>query len=92
MIRLKKRYVLPILGAIATVGARYLMKNKSQNENTSPITDSLVNAGMPDQLNNQDHSQLENAKMVSEGSQFGVQYFNETAQEGMDEVLEKISE
>lgn len=39
------------------------------------------NAGMPDQSADNELDQLENAKMVSEGSQFGVQYYNEKVEE-----------
>lgn len=41
----------------------------------------LKNAGIPDQLEDQDITQLENAKMVSEGSQYGVNYYNEIQEE-----------
>lgn len=37
----------------------------------------LEEAGIPDQLNRIDLAQIENAKMVSEGSQYGVNYYNE---------------
>lgn len=37
----------------------------------------LEEAGIPDQLSRIDLAQIENAKMVSEGSQYGVNYYNE---------------
>lgn len=37
----------------------------------------LEEAGIPDQLDRIDLAQLENAKMVSEGSQYGINYYNE---------------
>lgn len=37
----------------------------------------LEEAGIPDQLERIDLAQIENAKMVSEGSQYGVNYYNE---------------
>lgn len=49
----------------------YINKRDEQNRNTT-----FENAGIPDQAANKDLAQLENAKMVSEGSQFGVQYYN----------------
>jgi len=86
---MKKRYVLPIIGAIATVGVGYYMKNKGQNESFSKP---FINAGIPDQIENNDPSQLENSKMVSEGSQYGIHYFNEMAEDEMEALSEKISE
>lgn len=92
---MKKRYVIPIVGALASVGVGYVMKNRRNDDNNeTTLADSLVNAGKPDQLNHEDydHAQLENAKMVSEGSQFGVQYYNEHAEEIMDQLEERITE
>lgn len=36
----------------------------------------LEEAGIPDQLDRTDPAQIENSKMVSEGSQYGVHYYN----------------
>lgn len=36
----------------------------------------LEEAGIPDQLDRADLAQVENSKMVSEGSQYGVHYYN----------------
>lgn len=41
----------------------------------------LEEAGIPDQLDRVDVAQIENAKMVSEGSQYGVNYYNELQEE-----------
>ena len=41
----------------------------------------LEEAGIPDQLDRFDLAQIENAKMVSEGSQYGVNYYNEMQEE-----------
>src|SRR5699024_4695303 len=60
------------VGALSAVAISYFV-NK-QNENNKMST--LENAGVPDQAGNKDLKQLENAKMVSEGSQIGVQYYN----------------
>jgi len=60
------------VGALSAVAISYFV-NK-QNENNKMST--FENAGVPDQAGNKDLAQLENAKMVSEGSQFGVQYYN----------------
>ena len=85
--------MLPLVGAAATAGVKYFMNKKQTKETTAGSTnDSFLNAGIPDQLENYDHAQLENAKMVSEGSQFGVQYFNESAEEEIKELSNKITE
>ncbi|MEI3606762.1 hypothetical protein SPD48_13725 [Pseudogracilibacillus sp. SE30717A] len=91
---MKKRYVLPIIGAAATIGVSYLMKNRenSSSDSESSTTDTFVQAGIPDQVNKEDRTQLENAKMVSEGSQFGVQYFNKTAQEEIENLSKEFNE
>jgi len=41
----------------------------------------LEEAGIPDQVRHSDVSQMENANMVSEGSQYGVHYYNEVQDE-----------
>ena len=92
MIKMKKRYILPLIGALATLGVKYWQKNKEDNSNTNTLANSLVNAGIPDQVDNTDLAQLENSKMVSEGSQFGVQYFNEIAAEESEETFRNITE
>ncbi|MBO1003554.1 hypothetical protein ACFSKI_17445 [Pseudogracilibacillus auburnensis] len=93
---MKKRYIIPIIGAIASVGVGYMMKNKNQDNQSDAgtLAHSLANAGIPDQMNheNYDHAQFENAKMVSEGSQFGVQYFNEVSEDDVEKVEEMITE
>ncbi len=77
---MKKRYIFSAAGVAGAVGAtlagRYF-KNKS---NQSSIT-TFEDAGIPDQTTNMDLAQFENAKMVSEGSQFGVNYYNEMKEE-----------
>src|SRR5699024_1625761 len=87
---MKKRYLLSAIGASA---AGYLLINKKnrqklktnlksllksvKNTNEFSLGSTLEDAGRTDQTNNQDLAQLQNAKMVSEGSQFGVNYYNE---------------
>ncbi|MGM8364265.1 hypothetical protein ACLIBG_02165 [Virgibacillus sp. W0181] len=75
---MKKRHIASI-GAVS-VAAGLWLKNKRKNNNKRST---LEQAGKPDQIESEDHAQLENAKMVSEGSQFGVQYYNE-AKEAKD--------
>jgi len=53
------------------------LADKCRKDNVSTLDE----AGIPGQTGNEDPSQFENAKMVSEGSQFGVNYFNEVKEE-----------
>lgn len=91
---MKKRNVIAMIGATAGVGAAgYLVmseekRNELQTKGKSLVdkfkqedTSTLDEAGIPGQISNEDPSQFENAKMVSEGSQFGVNYFNEVKEE-----------
>ena len=86
---MKKRY---LVGALATVGvASMLMKErqkreefikeiaelKYQDELADDLNYYIDQAGSPDQTKHIDHDQLENSKMVAEGSQFGVQYYSD---------------
>jgi len=88
---MKKRYILSAVGAIGAgylltnKEKREKLKDnvkfyakKLQNNNTDDFFNTtLEDAGRPDQTTNRDLAQFENAKMVSEGSQFGVNYYNE---------------
>ncbi|WP_099157954.1 hypothetical protein [Virgibacillus ndiopensis] len=92
---MKKRYVFSAIGAVGAGVAGYVLKDKENRDKLKNKTKfltqkvksfkdkstTLEDAGRPDQTDNKDLAQLENAKMVSEGSQFGVNYYNEvTAQ------------
>lgn len=90
---MKKRYILSAVGgAIGSTAAGYYLKDKANREKVVDQAKNIQNewrdftdgndstfedAGVPDQSENKSLEQLENAKMVSEGSQFGVQYYNE---------------
>jgi hypothetical protein len=77
---MKKRYVISALGAGVAgfiLGSKQLRNRSTSTEMGSEEDTTLLNAGMPDQVDDLEIDQLENAKMVSEGSQFGVQYYNE---------------
>lgn len=77
---MRKRYVVSALGfgvAGYLLGTKKNNKQESVNEPRDMEEDlTLYNAGKPDQVDDLELDQLENAKMVSEGSQFGVQYYN----------------
>lgn len=88
-----KKRLLFSLAALA--GAYYAFQAKSkedsrfenaarvgvQNGRESLLDHTIKEAGLPEQMEEQDAAQLENAKMVSEGSQFGVQYYNKLKEE-----------
>jgi len=73
---MKKGLIILAVGAVAigASAAGYFIREKQKSKNSVP--DAFINAGIPDESADTGVSQLENSKMVSEGSQFGVQYFN----------------
>ncbi|QDP40050.1 hypothetical protein [Radiobacillus deserti] len=83
---MKKRWVVSTAASAISLGASYFLRKK---ENRSMLMDKLKQAKqtiMNENSNNRSSiekagmpelGQPENAKMVSEGSQFGVQYYNE---------------
>ncbi|GAB3068191.1 hypothetical protein [Virgibacillus ainsalahensis] len=93
---MKKRYILSTVGAAGVTAAGYFLKDRQNRDRViqkindvkekvisynNETNSTFENAGVPDQSENKELSQLENAKMVSEGSQFGVQYYNEEKNE-----------
>lgn len=78
---MKKRYIISLISIFGVIGIclkRFLPERLSNKDNFAL---SIEKAGIPDQMDIKTETQLENSKMVSEGSQFGVQYFNEIAEE-----------
>ncbi|WP_284140940.1 MULTISPECIES: hypothetical protein [unclassified Virgibacillus] len=71
---MKKRYIGTTVGIVGAAAGYYFL---NRSKKTSGFTNTIEDAGVPDQTNDKDITQLENAKMVSEGSQFGVHYYNE---------------
>lgn len=92
---MKKRNIVSAVGAsvIGAGAASYLLMNEQQKEKLKEKFNVVTNifakesastfdkAGQPDQVSSEELADFENAKMVSEGSQFGVQYFNEKREE-----------
>lgn len=60
------------IGALSGGLATLALNKKTKNSNLT-----IEKAGNPDQIESKALAELENSKMVSEGSQFGVQYYNE---------------
>lgn len=92
---MRKRYLFSGIGAVGAGVAGFVLKDKdkrdkiktSVKDTTTKIKkmnnkeSTLEDAGIPDQVDNKDRAQLENSKMVSEGSQFGVNYYNEVKED-----------
>lgn len=80
---MKNKFLISSTSALAGVAVGYMLKrtvdNLNQVDTDSPyyFDQNVDNAGKPDEIDSIERDQLENAKMVSEGSQFGVQYYNE---------------
>ncbi|EQB36549.1 hypothetical protein M948_16075 [Virgibacillus sp. CM-4] len=92
---MKRRYLYSA-GAASVIGATvagFFLKDKDNRDKVKQkiknyqdgIRSTFEDAGVPDQSANQDLAQLENAKMVSEGSQFGVQYYTENKEKNTSE-------
>ncbi|HZW68830.1 MAG TPA: hypothetical protein VFF20_09570 [Pseudogracilibacillus sp.] len=62
------------IGMFVIVFAR--RKKKFDREQAEGFVRAFSKAGAPDQMEQTEMDDFENSKMVSEGSQFGVQYFN----------------
>jgi len=87
---MNRNLVIPAIGALTALGIGYvLINNRGEKRGNGTLSHSLENAGIPDQMDPKDESQIENAKMVSEGSQFGVQYFNEMSEEEFAKLQQK---
>jgi len=64
------------MAIVAIVGVMYFFRNEHKLEKKTTFVRTFSKAGAPDQMDETELADLENNKMVSEGSQFGVQYFN----------------
>lgn len=82
--------MLPVIGAVAALGTKLILKNRNSNEGTT-LMHTMRNAGKPDEVDSLERDQIENAKMVSEGSQFGVQYYSDAKEEVLEEIEEKLT-
>lgn len=97
---MKKRTVATIAGVAGAVGLAMMNEDNRTKVKTTyhkllnkllgkKEYSTLVQAGIPDQVEREDRAQLENAKMVSEGSTFGVNYFNKQVEEEKAEMKRK---
>lgn len=72
-------FLLLLVSGIGLIAVR--LYRKTQHNKYGIFTETIEKAGIPDQMDVETAAQLENANMVSEGSQFGVHYYNEIAEE-----------
>ncbi|MFD2760580.1 hypothetical protein [Lentibacillus juripiscarius] len=87
---MKKRFIASAAGVLGAGVTSYMLINRQNRKNRSDNRESqfdstLKDAGMPDQVDVRDVAQMKNAKMVSEGSQFGVDYYNTVKEENIQE-------
>lgn len=97
MIFVKKRMILSGIGAVGA-GVSYVLKdkdkrdklmNKAKDIKQQFTNKSNSNSNMPiEEAGKPELDQEENAKMVSEGSQFGVNYYNEVKEQENEKMSE----
>ncbi|ARI77614.1 hypothetical protein [Halobacillus mangrovi] len=91
---MRKRWIYTAVGAAAGGAAAFFLRNEESRKQVVDKAKSLQNNfkkkdGLPvEEAGNPQLDNLENADMVSEGSQFGVQYYNELTEKER-EILEK---
>lgn len=71
---------------VLTFITTYLILSKDEKRSHESFNLSMEKAGVPDQMESEDPAETENADMVSEGSQFGVQYFNHLPESKKEEL------
>lgn len=91
---MKNTNILLAVLILATSGLVCLLWMKNNRKTPLTFGHTLDLAGQPDQLERKrvEKDHLENSKMVSEGSQFGVQYYNQMAKEEREELKKKAAE
>ena len=85
---MNNKYLMATFMGIVTFFATYFILSKDDKAENERFDTSLEKAGIPGQVDNKDHAEAENADMVSEGSQFGVQYFNHLPESKKEELQE----
>ncbi|UOQ43173.1 hypothetical protein MUN89_14675 [Halobacillus salinarum] len=91
---MRKRWIFTAVGAVAGGTIAYMMKDEDKRKMAMDKAKSIqANFTSKDDMPIQEAgkpevSDLENAKMVSEGSQFGVKYYNELTEKER-EILER---
>ncbi|ELK45006.1 hypothetical protein QRD89_08290 [Halobacillus sp. ACCC02827] len=91
---MKKRWIFTAVGAVAGGTLAYFLKDEDNRKQVKDKAKSIQGTftskdDMPiEEAGKPEVSHLENADMVSEGSQFGVQYYNELTEKER-EILER---
>lgn len=98
---MKKRWIYSGVGAVGAGAISYLLKDETRRENLKNKAKSVTNT-VRENLKKDDNSDLpvekagvpeydhtENSKMVDEGSQFGVQYYNKIKEEDAEQIKNK---
>lgn len=65
-----------VISALFVMLAYFLKSRYKAKQQPTGFVRTFSKAGAPDQMEQTEMDDFENSKMVSEGSQFGVQYFN----------------
>lgn len=76
---MRKQWIFSLFASMGMFLIVFLSRRKKQGAKSEYFP--LESAGKPDQIDHIDDAQQENSDMVSEGSIYGVQYYNEMAQE-----------
>src|SRR5699024_12450544 len=77
---------------VITFIATYVILSRDEKEKNESFDLSMEKAGIPDQIERKEPTETENANMVSEGSQFGVQYYNHLPESKKEELQERSEE
>ncbi|MFC0523991.1 hypothetical protein ACFFGV_10510 [Pontibacillus salicampi] len=98
---MKKRWIYSAVGAVGAGAAAYLLKDESRRtqlkEKAKDLSTSMKDSLQKDHNNDlpvekagvPEVDSIENTKMVDEGSQFGVQYYNQVKEQDAEEIEEK---
>ncbi|RWZ60739.1 hypothetical protein EQV77_05440 [Halobacillus fulvus] len=91
---MRKRWMFTAVGAVVGGALAYFLKDEENRQQVADKTRDIQGKftkkdDLPiEEAGNPQVSNLENADMVAEGSQFGVQYYNELTEKER-EILEK---
>ncbi|MYL32993.1 hypothetical protein GLW08_02260 [Pontibacillus yanchengensis] len=98
---MKKRFIYSTIGAVSAGAAALLLKDEQRREKVKQKAKSLtesVQGSLKNEHNNDlpvekagvpEFDSIENTKMVDEGSQFGVQYYNEVKDDEDPEEIQR---
>src|SRR5699024_545897 len=85
---LNNKYLTAMFMGVITFIATYVILSRDEKEKNESFDLSMEKAGIPDQIESKEPTETENANMVSEGSKFGVQYYNHLPESKKEELQE----